>query len=126
MGKALFVGLSAAFFIAYALVAQALLVPDQKTILPINNVSEGCITQGPEDDESCISDDPRTRIPILGPIVQAVASALEIGTQLFSGFFQLITFQAAGLESASLVTVLIFTPLTFINAFIIFTAIRGS
>lgn len=125
MAKALFLGLSAAFFIAYALVANALLIPDQKTITFGSN-ELGCITQGEGADEECISDDPAVRIPILGPIIETVANVISVGVQLFSPFFQLLTFQAEGLGAASFLTLLIFTPLLVINSFIIFSTIRGS
>ena len=125
MGRALFLGLSTAFFIAYALIANALLITDQKTIT-FGDSELGCITQGVGEDESCIKDDPRVNIPILGPIIEATASAISVGAQLFGPFFQLITFQAEGLGAASFITLLIFTPLSVINGFIIFTAIRGS
>lgn len=124
MAKSLFLGLSAAFFIAYALVANALLIPDQKTIVFGNN-ELGCITQGTGSDEECISDDPRVNIPILGPIIETAANILSASVQLFGPFFQLLTFQAQGLGAASFITVLIFTPLTIVNAFIIFSTIRG-
>lgn len=124
MAKALFLGLSAAFFIAYALVANALLIPNQETIVFGNN-ELGCLTQGSGDDEECISDDPRVNIPILGPIIETAANILSASAQLFGPFFQLLTFQAQGLGAASFITVLIFTPLTIVNAFIIFSTIRG-
>lgn len=124
MGKAVFLALSAVFFIAYSLIANALLIPTE-TITPINNNGLNCVTQNEDDGIECISDDPRTNIPIIGPLLEAAASALSVGAQLFSGFFQLITFQANGLEGASVLTALIFVPLGLANAFIIFTAIRG-
>lgn len=125
MAKALFLGLSAAFFIGYALIANALLIPNQETIT-FGSDQFGCITQGEGDDESCISDDPVVSIPILGPIIETVANVISVSVQLFGPFFQLLTFQAQGLGVASLITVLIFTPLLLINAFIIFSTIRGS
>lgn len=125
MAKAVFLGLSAAFFIAYALVANALLIPNQETIT-FGTDQFGCITQGEGDEEECISDDPRVNIPILGPIIEATANVISSSVQLFGPFFQLLTFQAQGLGAASFITVLIFTPLAIINGFIIFSTIRGS
>jgi hypothetical protein len=125
MAKAVFLALSAAFFTAYAIIASALLIPTQN-ITPINNNGLECITQGEGEDTTCISDDPAVNIPFLGPILEAVASSLSVGASLFSGFFQLITFQANGLAAASVVTALIFVPLGIANAYIIFTAVRGS
>lgn len=123
MGKAVFIGLSAAFLTAYAIIANALLIQNE-LIEPIS--ASECITQGQGADQTCISDDPAVNIPILGPIIEATASAISVGFSLFNGFFQLITFQANGLEAASAITALIFYPLGFVNAFIIFSAIRGS
>lgn len=127
MGKAIFMALSVAIFVAYSLVANALLIPNE-TISPI----------GLPGDEECVSEsaillpgDPcyeaeASRIPIIGDFLAGLSNAFEVATNLFSGFFQLITFQARGLESASLITALIFVPLGFANAFIVFSAIRGS
>lgn len=126
MGRALFVGMSVAFFTAYSLVTSALLIPNDQ-ITPITSTSGfECVTQGEGDSESCIEDDPRTRIWLIGPFIEAAANVLSVGADMFSGFIQVITFQASGLEAASVVTLLIFGPLAFVNAFIVFSAIRGS
>lgn len=121
MNKALFVGISAAFFIAYSLAANALGVGGNDEIGPLTvpTVQESQTESG----------DPRLDIPVLGPIVKFVVSGIEAvdaATNIFTGFFQLITFQAPGLEQASLITLLIFVPLAFANGFIVFSAIRGS
>lgn len=125
MAKALFMGLSAAFFIAYSLLANALLIAND-TITPISQPS----TENCEDVPILLPGDPcyaqeASGIPIIGPILEGLSSTVSVAASLFSGFFQLITFQANGLEAASFITILIFGPLTFINGFIIFTAIRG-
>lgn len=127
MAKALFLGLSAAFFIAYALVANALLIPNQRTIHFGNEEFAGCITQGEGEDVECIADDSRVqKLGFFGDLIEFVTSAVAVSVNLFSPFFQLITFQAQGLGAASFITVLIFTPLAIINGFIIFSTIRGS
>lgn len=127
MAKALFLALSAAFFIAYALVAKELLIPDQKTITFGEPNIEDCITQGEDEDESCIEDDPRVqKLGFFGTLIEFVTSSVAVSVNLFSPFFQLITFQAEGLESASIITALIFTPLILANSFIIFSTMRGS
>lgn len=127
MAKALFVGLSAAFFTGYSLIASALLVPNQNPITPISPPSqEDCddvviLLPG----TACYQQEAST-IPIIGGLLAGASNVLSIAGTLFGGFFQLITFQAQGLGAASMITALIFVPLGFINGFIIFTAIRGS
>jgi len=125
MDKALFIGLSAAFFTAYSLVASALVNPTS-SIIPIETVDQRC------DDEPTIllPGDPcyqqeASRIPIIGGLLSGLSNIIEIASNMFGGFGQLITFQA-GLPAASFITLLIFVPLGFINGFIIFSAIRGS
>jgi hypothetical protein len=127
MDKALFIGLSAAFFTAYSLVASALLTPEQTRIVPITPQGNECVTQGIGENETCIADDPRVRnLSWFGQFIGGVASVISVANDIFADFFQLLTFQAKGLEAASFVTALIFVPLGFINGFIIFSAIRGS
>lgn len=127
MGKALFVGLSAMFFIAYSAIANALLFPTSQ-ILPIGNTVQTNADEcsgieiaplGPN--VICLGAD----IPILGPVLGGIQDIFSTAAQIFGGFFQLITFNA-GLGAASMVTLMIFVPLGFANAFIIFSAIRGS
>lgn len=126
MAKALFVGLSAAFFTVYSLIATALVVPNQ-SINPISPPSqEDCdevviLLPG----TACYEQEAST-IPFIGGLLSGASNVLSLAGDLFGGFFQLITFQAEGLGSASLITALIFVPLAFVNAFIIFTAIRGT
>lgn len=126
MGKTIFVMISVIFFSAYSLIANAMLVP-ASTITPIAGV-----TDNPEDCQGieiaplgpgiiCID----SNVPIVGGFFETIGDAFSGASQMFSGFFQLITFQA-GLPVASMVTLLIFVPLTFANAFIIFSTIRGS
>lgn len=128
MGKAVFLGLSAAFFIGYAALANALLVPNA-SITPISTPtsSDGLDCESvpillPGD--PCYAEE-AGGIPIIGPILEGLSNTVSVATSLFGGFFQLITFQAEGLAAASMVTALIFIPLGFANAYIIFTAIRG-
>lgn len=130
MGKALFLGLSAAFFIAYSLIATALLV-NTDTIAPPTTGNSNASTQ-----EQCEGFPPSSfhqfllcsgwnNIPGVGDVLQGTDNVLQVAGTLFSGFLQLISFNA-GLPAASFVTLLIFGPLAFINAYIVFTAIRGS
>lgn len=126
MGKALFLGLSAAFFIAYSLIANALFVDTSQ----ISGFTSPANT--PEADNctgiliiSVCSTGTFNNVPFIGGLLQGTADVFTAAGQIFSGFAQLITFNA-GSNSASIVTLLLFTPLGFINAFIIFTAIRGS
>ena len=126
MGKALFVGLSAAFFTAYSLIATALFVPTD-TIIPIGLPGERC----EDDDDSlillpsnpCYAKEAK-KIPWVGEFLAGLSDALEVAGNIFSGFFQLLTFQT-GNTGASVITLMIFMPLGFVNAFIIFGAIRG-
>lgn len=125
MGKAVFLGMSAAFFTAYALIANALVIPNER-ITPISTQTSDC-----EDVTILLPGDPcyteeASGIPIIGPLLAGLSNTISVAASLFSGFMQLITFQANGLYAASLITALIFYPLGFINAFIIFSAIRGS
>lgn len=112
MGSALFVAFSAAFFIVYNLVADALGVTGTSTITAINNFPH--FQQG-----GSFWDDIFTAY-------SAAVYPFIIAWQLFSRFFQLLTFQTPGMESASIVTAIIFIPLTFANGMIIFRALRGS
>lgn len=125
MGKALFLGLSAAFFIGYSAVASALLV-DSSSIAPIADVTSqecespsGILLPG----DPCYEAEARN-VPFIGGLLAGLSNIVEVATNLFSGFGQLITFQA-GLPGASMVTAIIFVPLGFVNAFIIYTAIRS-
>lgn len=136
MNKALFLGLSAVFFIAYAAIANALLIPNDDRIVAISVPSTDSADTDPCADAPVIllPGDPcytqqANRIPIIRNIaglLTGVTNILTTAGSLFSGFFQLITFQAPGLETASIITAMIFIPLGFVNGFIIFTAIRGS
>lgn len=130
MFRALFLGMSVAFFIGYSLIADALLTPTSE-ITPITSLNEldcplprdggpGILLPG----DPCYTKE-ASRIPIIGDFLAGFSDALEAAGQLFDGFFQLITFQS-GLPAASFITLLIFVPLGFINAFMIFTAIRGT
>lgn len=122
MNRAMFIGLSAVFFISYSLIANALGVGGD-SLNPITAPQSGDFV-----DEQCDGNSV-CDVPILGGIVKFVLGAGEAisdASNIFVGFFQLITFQAPGMESASIVTLVIFVPLAFINAFIIFTAIRGT
>jgi hypothetical protein len=125
MGKALFVGLSAAFFTAYSLIATALFVPTD-TITPIGLPGERCedapLVLLPSD--PCYAQE-ASRIPFIGDFLAGLSNALEVAGNIFSGFFQLLTFQTEN-TGASVITLMIFMPLGFVNAFIIFGAIRGS
>jgi hypothetical protein len=130
MAKALWLGLSMAFFTGYSLIATALFVPTS-TLEPV-------YTDGSSVDCSSIEDaglivlpgDPcykevASGIPIIGGFLSGVSDVLDVAGQMFSGFFQLVTFQT-GFPAASFLTLLIFVPLFTINAFIIFGAIRGN
>ena len=125
MGKALFMGLSAVFLTAYSLLATALFVPTS-TLEPISATQEldcsdaGFLVPG----DPCYKVEAK-RIPIIGGLLAGVSDVLDVAGQMFSGFGQLLTFQT-GSSAASFITLLIFVPLGFINAFIIFGAIRGS
>lgn len=105
--QAVFVGGSALFFLAYVLVAEAFGILS-------SGITVTAITAPSAPD----------RGGILGGI-DAVIQALTYAFDLMSRFFQLLLFQAPGLEGASLITLLIFTPLTFINGWIIFRGLRG-
>lgn len=128
VGKALFLGMSAAFFIAFSAIAAALNFSTESEITPPG------VTALDEEtgEEKClgifiqICGEDLSGIPLVGPTVDALASIQQFAYELFAPFFQLLTFQVPGLEAASFITLLIFGPLAFINAYIIFTAIRGS
>lgn len=136
MPKAIFLGLSAVFFIAYAAIANALLIPSNSQIVAISVPNQNATDTDPCADAPVIllPGDPcytqqANRIPIvrnIAALLTGVTNILSAAGTLFSGFFQLITFQAPGLESASMITAIIFVPLTFVNGYIVFTAIRGS
>lgn len=124
MAKALFMGLSAAFFMGFSLIAAALDIGDGNTI-----IAPGITTS---EQEQCIGvfitvcSTDFTGIPVIGQLLQAGSNVQEFFYQTFAPFFQLLTFQVPGLEAASIITIMIFGPLAFINAYIIFTAVRGS
>lgn len=126
VGRALFLGLSAAFFIGYSLIATALVIPTSK-IVPIENLADQeCVDTG----GIVLPGDPCYReaassIPVIGGLLAGLSDITSVVGDLFSGFFQLISFQS-GFTAASIITLIIFVPLGFINAFIIFTAVRGS
>lgn len=124
MGKALFIGLSFAFLTGYSLVATALFVP-ASTLTPIGDVSElDCSDSGivfPGD--PCYKQE-TAKLGWLGDLLGGASDILDVTGQMFSGFWQLVTFQT-GYSGASFLTLLIFTPLGAINAYIIFTAVRG-
>lgn len=131
MGKALFLAVSAGFFIAYAQLANALLLGQNSIITPISPVAENA-----QVDTSCnsfllICTNPNyytefwNGVPVIGSIVEGVADTFDFATKAFGGFFQLITFQVPDAVGASIFTILIFVPLSFANGYIIFTAIRG-
>lgn len=101
-----FVGGSALFFTAYLLVAEAF------GFLGTSEITPAGVPESPD------------RGGILGAI-DSVIQVFTFGFDLFARFFQLLTFQAPGLESASLVTALVFVPLGLANAWIIFRGIRG-
>jgi hypothetical protein len=129
MDKALFLGLSAAFFMAYSLVAAALFNSPADQITPISSPI-------PSEEEHCEGFPTNYHdflicsgwgdVPIAGGIFEGIDDFITLAGNLFGTFFQLITFQVPGAVAASTVTFLIFIPLTFINGFIIFSAIRGS
>lgn len=131
MARALFIGLSFAFLTAYSLIASALLV-DTSTIVPVSSIEN---VEDTEQTQTC-SETPFgfqkflicsgwNNIPGVGPALETAGNILSASFVIFGGFFQLITFNA-GLPAASFITLLIFGPLLAVNAFIIFTAIRGS
>lgn len=137
MGKALFLGLSAGFLIAYALVSNALFGANSSTlIVPISspfsedtNASGFCDSPGsffvPQGAKFVICE-VWNNIPVLSNISEGISDFYELATTIFGGFFQLITFQIPEAVAASVITYIIFVPLGLANAFIIFTAIRGS
>lgn len=111
MGQAIFIGASAAFFTVYLLIAEAMGFLGESSITAIN---------APEAESG-------SEWSIFGFSFTPPDALLNIqqGFELMGRFFQLLTFQQPGLEEASLITALIFVPLSFINGFIIFRAIRG-
>jgi hypothetical protein len=129
MGKAIFLSLSVALFIGYSLIANALGFDGD----PLDPLSSPQSTSSFVD-EQCLNEETGQerllcRAPVMGPIVKFIlgtGQAVSAAADIFSGFFQLITFQAPGQSAASLVTLLIFGPLTFANGFIIFNAVRGN
>jgi len=131
MGKALFLALSAAFFIGYSLIANALGYGGDP-LQPITTPGSGIAGETTEEEGQFCASGGFLDVcdnPIWGPIIRTIAGFGEAVTNfatIFSGFFQLITFQAPGQSEASMVTLLIFGPLTFANGFIIFSAVRGS
>ena len=104
MGQAAFMGGSALFFTAYVLIAEAFGILGTSSISDIN--APGAPDRG----------------GIFGAI-DAVIQVFTFGFDLVARFFQLLTFQAPGLEAASMVTLIIFVPLTFINGWIIVSGI---
>lgn len=128
MGKALFLGLSAAFFTAYSIVAGAVLHPSDK-IISITAASDQCTTP-PDPQHILLPGEPCynkevSRIPVIGSLLKGLSNIIDVATNLFSGFGQLVTFQA-GLPQASAITLLIFIPLGFVNGYIFYSAIRGN
>lgn len=107
MGRAIFVGLSVAFFGAYVAIANAL----------------GILGAGI--DPLTVPTAPDTGGGFFGSI-EGIVAIFAYGFTLFGQFLKLITFQLPGQETTSLITALIFIPLGFINGYIVFTAIRGS
>lgn len=107
MGKAVFVGGSALFFTSYLLVAEAFGIIGGTAITSVDQPAP------PEQGSGFFG------------AVDAILNIFNFGFNLIANFFQLMTFQAPGLEGASLITALIFVPLTLINGWIIVTAIRG-
>lgn len=130
MAKALFLGLSAAFFICYSLIASALLTPVPNPItnvgLPGAETSEVCEGFPPSSLDQFLICSGWKDIPIAGSFFTGVTNVLEFAGTLFGAFFQLLLFQVPEAVAASMITAIIFVPLGFVNAFIIFTAIRGS
>lgn len=108
MGRAFFVGLSAAFMTAYALIADALGLGSGDVGFDPVEVPESPDRGGWDG------------------FIDGVLASFSYAFDLMETFFQLLTFQAAGQETASVITLMIFVPLGFINAYIIFTAVRGS
>lgn len=131
MGRALFLGLSTAFFIAYSLIANALLMPVPNTVtsvgVPGSDDLEQSVCEGfpPTSMDQFLICSGWKDIPVAGPLFSGITNIIELAGQLFGTFFQLLTFQVPEAVAASMVTALIFIPLGFINGFIIFTAIRG-
>ena len=104
MGQAAFMGGSALFFTVYILIAEAFGILGQSTISDID--APGAPDRG----------------GFFGAI-DAIIQVFAFGFDLVARFFQLLTFQAPGLEAASMVTIIVFVPLTFINGWIIVSGI---
>lgn len=129
MGKALFLGLSAAILMGYSLIASAVVDSYDQKIVPISaptgsepEVCEGFPPSGYNQFLICSG---WGDLPAVGGLFTGVGDAFELAGKLFGGFFQLLTFQVPGLVAASTITAILFVPLGFINGYIIFTAIRS-
>jgi hypothetical protein len=107
MAKAIFLGGESLFFTLYVLFAEAF------NVLPDSTVER---IEAPEQ--------PETGGGILEALDGFVAT-WTFGFDLIARFFQLLTFQAPGQTAESLVTAVIFVPLTFITGWIILSTIRG-
>lgn len=108
MGKALFLGGSAAFMTAYILFAEAF------GLLGTDDIAAIGAPGTPEGGSGFFA------------VLDAILSVFIYVFELIGRFFQLLTFQFPGTEVVALISLFIFIPLTFINGFILFTAIRGS
>lgn len=108
MARAVFIGAEVVFFSAYIMLARAF----------------GVITV----DLPTEIDEPAS--PDAGggflDFIDGIAATFTAGFNMIAAFFQLLTFQAPGQTAESVVTLIVFTPLTFVTGWILISAIRGN
>ena len=108
MARAIFLGAEVVFFSAYIMLARAF------GVITIDLPSEISEPEAPTQGGGFLE------------FIDGIAATFVTGFNMIAAFFQLLTFQAPGQTAESAITLIVFTPLTFVTGWILISAIRGN